>query len=45
MKVIKKADKKGANALDAQGYEFKLCGGSVEPRDRKDSKPAKKDAK
>lgn len=35
MKVIKQADSKKANSMDAAGYEFKLCGGSVEPKDRK----------
>ena len=43
MKVIKGADKENANAMDAEGYEFKLCGGSVEPKDQKAE--AEKDAK
>lgn len=35
MKVLKKANSAKANEVNAQGYEFKLCGGSVEPKDRK----------
>lgn len=42
MKVIKQANEKSANAMNAEGYEFKLCGGSVEPKDRKDVKDSKK---
>lgn len=42
MKVIKGADKENANAMDAEGYEFKLCGGSVEPKDKKGAKQASK---
>ena len=41
MKVLKKANSAKANEVNAQGYEFKLCGGSVEPKDRKEKEDEK----
>lgn len=43
MKIIKQADKKNANTMNAEGYEFKLCGGSVEPKDAQNKKNEKKE--
>ena len=41
MKILKQANNAKANEINAKGYEFKLCGGSVEPKDRKGAEKKK----
>ena len=40
MKVLKKSKEETFEDIYTDNYEFRLCGGSVEPSDRKDAKSA-----